>query len=88
MKYFNFLHIDVVAEHHYRVARFYLGVTRNQHSFAVSHQTTDGNTDRHSQVFHRFWVTLESSLAMNSATSALALIRNLTFITSASSIIW
>lgn len=38
--------------------------------------------------FTGFWVTLESSLAMNSATSALALIRNLTFITSASSIIW
>jgi Trk-type K+ transport system membrane component len=38
--------------------------------------------------FTGFLVTFEPSLAINSATSALALMRKRTFITSASSIIW
>lgn len=86
--FLNFLHVDVMAENHHRVARFYLCITRNEHSFFTANQSTDGYTDRHAEFLHRFWVTFEPSLAINSATSALALIRNLTFITSASSIIW
>lgn len=52
--FLNFLHVDVVAENHHRVARFYLCITRNEHSFFTANQSTDGYTDRHAEFLHRF----------------------------------
>ena len=43
-----------MAEYHHRVAWFYLGITRNEHTFALAYQSTNGYTDRHAEVFHRF----------------------------------